>query len=317
VLRQVNSHDAFPSNPRQSRQQRLGRDIDVFARTIGPRNIHYRQGLDKAAAYCEAALREAGYSPHLETFAARDQVFRNIVAELAGSGRRDEIVVVGAHYDTHKDSPGANDNASAVAALLELSRALAHIRPERTLRFVAFTNEESPFTRTEYMGSRVYARQCRQRGEAIVAMIGLEMLGSCSPHVGSQWLSFGGLFLPRRGNFLALVGNRRSRALLGRATEILTRESAVPIRSVTLPTNFPAAWSSDHWSFWKEGYPAIMATDTGPLRYAYYHTTEDTPEKLDLGWTARIVDGLQVFLETLVRTDSIPSPLGRRGQPGA
>ena len=275
----------------------------MLAVGIGPRNLHHPAALRKAAAYCEACLRAAGYSPVLQTFSARGQVFANIVAELPGAGRKDEIVVVGAHYDTHKDSPGANDNASAVAALLELSRALAPIRPERTVRFVAFTTEESPFTRTQDMGSRVYAKACRQRGDNVVAMLGLEMLGCCLQSDGSQWLSLGGLLLPKRGDFLALVGNRRSKPLLEAVSGILARASTVAIRPITLPTNFPAAWSSDHWSFWKEGYPAIMATDTGPLRYRHYHAKSDTPDKLDLGWTARVVDGLEVVLGALAQAD--------------
>jgi hypothetical protein len=137
------------------------------------------------------------------------------------------------------------------------------MRPVRTLRFVAFTNEERPFTRTKHMGSRVHARNCRQRGDKIIAMLCLEMLGCYSEQLGSQRLSFRGLLLPRQGNFLALVGNRFSKPLLLEVNELLLRETSLRTAAVTLPTYFPGAWSSDHWSFWREGYPAVIATDPG------------------------------------------------------
>src|SRR5205807_472647 len=133
-------------------------------------------------------------------------------AEQRGTKSPAEIIVVGAHYVTHKDSPGANDNGFAVAALLELARLTLQRVPHRTIRFVP--NEESPFTRTALMGSQVYAKSCRERSENIIGMLCLETLGCYSEDVGSQWLSFHGLLLPRRGNFLALVGDRKSRSLL-------------------------------------------------------------------------------------------------------
>jgi Zn-dependent M28 family amino/carboxypeptidase len=240
-----------------------------------------------------------GCTPFLQGYNARNRVFRNIGAEIEGSTRRDEIVVVGAHYDTHKNSPGANDNASAIAALFQLARAFAGSRPARTMRFIAFTNEESPFTRTRYMGSRVYAKECRRRGDNVIAMVGLEMLGCYRPHKGAQWLSLGGYFLPQQGNFLALVGNRSSRPLLKQIAQLLSTNETLRSVPVTLPTHFPGARSSDHWSFWMEGFQAVMATDTVPLRYPYYHRAGDTPDKLNFTWLAQITIALEAALRAL------------------
>ncbi len=147
--------------------------------------------------------------------------------------------IVGAHYDTHKDSPGANDNGSAIAALLQLARHFARHQTSRTLRLVAFTNEEKPFTRRKDMGSRVYARHCREKGENIIGMICLEIIGCFSQDIGSQWLSFRGLLLPRQGNFLALIANRLSKSLLTQVHQTLKEKGSVLYRPMVLPTHFP------------------------------------------------------------------------------
>jgi hypothetical protein len=262
--------------------QRLAEIVDHLANEIGPRNIHYYTALRSAADYIEAAFSELGYRPVRQSYEARGKTFDNIIVERRGHMFASEVVVVGAHYDSHKDSPGADDNASAVAALLELVRAAIGWQPRRTLRFVAFTNEESPFTRTEHMGSLVYARICRENGDQIVGMLCLEMLGCYSERVGSQWLSFGGLFLPRRGNFLAIVGNRNSRPLLRRISKTLNDKTSLRFCALTLLSQLPGARSSDHWSFWMQGFQAVMATDTARLRYRYYHTREDTPRQAGL-----------------------------------
>jgi acetylornithine deacetylase/succinyl-diaminopimelate desuccinylase-like protein len=128
-------------------QERLKRHVTRLAVEIGPRNLYHYEALQGAAAYIENTLADAGHAPVRQSYETRGKLFSNVVAEIPGRTRKDEIVVVGAHYDTHKDSPGANDNGSALAGLLELARHFAHQEAARTLRFVAFTNEESPFTR--------------------------------------------------------------------------------------------------------------------------------------------------------------------------
>jgi len=294
------------------RTRRLAQVVAYLANEIGPRNIDHYPALCSSADYIEVAFSQFGYSPIRQPYEAQGRTFNNIIAERRGDLLVTEVIVIGAHYDSHKDSPGADDNGSAVAALLELARVAIDWQPQRTLRFVAFTNEESPFTRTEYMGSQVYARACRENGDRVVGMLCLEMLGCYSERVGSQWLSFGGLFLPRRGNFLAVVGNWNSRPLLTRVSTILHDDTTLRFRALTLPSQIPGARSSDHWSFWRHGFQAVMATDTAALRYRYYHTRDDTPDKLNFIWLADVVDALVVVVNNLaVGTDAsltLPPP---------
>jgi Zn-dependent M28 family amino/carboxypeptidase len=275
-----------------TRRDRLALNIHCLATEIGPRNIYHCPSLSRAAQYIESALCEAGYVPTRQTFEAKGKSFSNIIAEKPGTDATGDIFVVGAHYDTHKDSPGANDNGSGIAAMLELARAVSGERPRKSIRFVAFTNEESPFTRTRHMGSYVYAQACRARSDKIIGMLCLETLGCYSEEPGSQWLSLGGLLLPGRGDFLALVGNLGSKPLLHLCSKTLRAESPIRVRSLSFPGELPGVRSSDHWSFWKSSYQAIMATDTAPLRYKHYHRATDTPDKIDFEWLERVVDGL-------------------------
>jgi hypothetical protein len=194
--------------------------------------------------------------------------------------------------------------ASAVAASgIGLIRIYCQERGRARRRGSRIFELDAAFTRRKDIGSRVYARACREREDNIVGMICLETIGCYSEEVGSQWLSLGGLFLPRRGNFLALVANLFSKALLTQVSETLRRETSLRIRPVTLPSHVPGAWSSDHWSFWREGFPAVMATDTAPLRYRDYHTREDTPDKVDFKWLNHVVDSLKPVVADL----SVPS----------
>jgi Zn-dependent M28 family amino/carboxypeptidase len=266
---------------------------------IGPRNIQHYDALCAAHDLVARAFGRAGYAPALQTYQVDGKSFCNVVVQQNGLASPQNIFIVGAHYDTHKNSPGANDNGSAVAALLALAR-LARERISRvTLRFVAFTNEEAPFTRTRNMGSLVYARECREKRENIVGMLCLETLGSYSEEIGSQRLSLRGLLLPRQGNFLALVGDRKSRQLLRTVGLALRREQTLRYQSLTLPRFLPGARSSDHWSFWKNGFPAVMATDTAFLRYRYYHSHNDTPDKIDFDWLERVVFALDAVVQNL------------------
>jgi Zn-dependent M28 family amino/carboxypeptidase len=215
------------------------------------------------------------------------------VAELKGSGSARDIVVVGAHYDSVFGTPGANDNGSGVALLLEISRALKQRSLSRTVRFVAFVNEEPPYFFTEQMGSRVHARHARRRGDNIVAMLSLETLGyyADAPRTQSYPPPFGFLY-PSTGNFLMVVGNLPSRRLAVEFLHHFMSVSDFPVEAVATFEWIPGIHWSDHWSFWKEGYPALMLTDTAPFRYAEYHTSRDLPEKVNGPEFARAAHGI-------------------------
>jgi hypothetical protein len=209
-------------------------------------------------------------------------------------------VLVGAHYDSVVDSPGADDNASGVASMLELARLFAVRQPDRTVRFVAFANEEPPYFWTEDMGSLRYARMAKQRGDSIVAMLSLESLGFYSDAPRSQrYPLFLAWFYPDRGNFIAVVGNVGSRRLVHRVLASFRSHTQFPSEGSAAPKQIPGIGWSDQWSFWKEGYQGVMITGTAPNRNANYHTELDIPRTLDFGRLARVVHGVSRVVDEL------------------
>ncbi|BCO09912.1 hypothetical protein GF1_22880 [Desulfolithobacter dissulfuricans] len=281
----------------------LRRHVSTLARDIGPRNIWRASSMAATAGYLEEVLADLGYTVRQQEFTAYNVTAVNLEVEIAGSLQPEEIVVIGAHYDTVSGCPGANDNGSGVAALLELARLLADVRPLRTVRLVAFANEEPPFFFSKDMGSRHYAARTRKRQEKIVAMLSLETMGYYRDEPGSQQYPFPlSLFYPDTANFIGFVGNLRSHHLVRRAIGSFRRHASFPSQGIAVPSFISfitgVGWS-DHSSFWKEGYPAIMVTDTAFYRYAPYHTPADTPEKLDYERLARVVTGLARTIEDL------------------
>lgn len=265
-------------------------------------NVFKPAELEASAQYIEKVFADIGYAVAAQRFQSGPAEVRNIEVEIAGQGRRDEIIVIGAHYDSMTGSPGANDNGSGVAAVIELARLSRGAQPARTLRFVAFANEELPFFKTEEMGSRFYARRSQQRRENVVAMFSLETIGYYSNVPGSQRYPFPlGFFYPSAGNFIAFVSDRASRPLLHEALAAFRRRAEFPSEGIAAPASIPGVDWSDHWSFWKEGYAALMVTDTAPYRYPHYHTAQDTPDKLDYERLARVVAGLHLMLRDLAR----------------
>jgi hypothetical protein len=281
-------------------QRQIEKHIHALAEEIGERNMWRPNALDAAADYSEDALQRLGCNVRRQTYEVYDSTVRNVEAELPGHGNRDEIVLIGAHYDSVMGSPGANDNGSGVAAVLEVARLLSTRKLDRTVRFVAFVNEEPPFSFTADMGSRVYARQARQRREKIVAMLSLETIGSFFDTVGSQKYPFPfGLFYPKTGDFIAFVGNLSSRRLVRRCIATFRQQAAFPSEGVAAPGYLPGIFWSDHWSFWRERYRAVMVTDTAPFRYPQYHTPLDLPDNVDYERMARVVHGISRVVEEL------------------
>jgi Zn-dependent M28 family amino/carboxypeptidase len=224
----------------------------------------------------------------------------NFEVEVRGSSLPSEIIVVGAHYDAFQGTPGADDNASGVAAALALARAGAGKARARTVRFVFFVNEEPPTFQTAQMGSWVYAKACRARGDNIVAMLSLETIGYYSTAGRSQQYPRPmGLLYPSTGDFVAFVGNVSSRSLVRRCVGLFRERAQFPSEGAALPEGIPGVGWSDHWAFWQEGYPAIMVTDTAPFRNPGYHNAADRPETLDYDRMSRVVEGLERVIEEL------------------
>ncbi|HEY0008326.1 MAG TPA: M28 family peptidase, partial [Tepidisphaeraceae bacterium] len=262
--------------------QRLRRDVEHLSVTIGERHTQKPEALQQTADYLTKSLAELGYAVDTQTFSARGVGVHNLAGERRGKTKPDEIVVIGAHYDSVWNCPAANDNGSGVAAVLEIARVFAKIEPDRTVRFVLFVNEEPPFFQTELMGSLQYAKRCKSRGENVVAMLSLETIGYFSDKPGSQrYPAAVPQGLPDVGNYIALVSDVRSAPLLKEVEEAFNRHSDFPSQSAAAPESVAGVGFSDQWSFWRQGYPAVMVTDTAPFRYPYYHTPQDTPDKMD------------------------------------
>ena len=201
--------------------------------------------------------------------------------------------MVGAHCDSVPGTPGADDNGTGVALLLEMARVLKEDSSRRTIRCVAFANEEPPYFFTEQMGSRVHARRARQRRKNIAAMISLETLGYCSAAAGTQHSPFPlRFFYSNTGNFLAVVGNLHSRALVVAFLRHFMAASDFPAEGPATFEWIPGINWSDHWAFWKEGYPVLMLTDTAPFRYPEYHGSRDLPGRIIAPEFARVAYGV-------------------------
>ena len=291
-----------PDESLKSLGDELHREVQHLAVDIGERNVRNRpQQLAEAADYIEAQFKAAGYGVNRQEYEVSSTKCCNVEAEIPGRTRPEEIVVVGAHYDTVVGTPGANDNTSGVAATLALARRFSKRKNDRTIRFVAFVNEEPPYFQTNKMGSRVYARRCRQQGDDIVAMLSLETLGWYDDTPGSQnYPPPFGLLYPSTGNFIGFIGNTGSRDLVRQAIGTFRQNEQFPSEGAAMPEAIPGVGFSDQWSFWQEGYPAIMVTDTALFRYPHYHHVEDTIDKIDFDRMARVVRGLENVVAELI-----------------
>jgi Zn-dependent M28 family amino/carboxypeptidase len=294
--------DSEPTSipPAHPAAARLRQHVEMLAGTIGERNIWKYAALNRAAEYIEAQLTAAGYTPERQTFEVSKLPVSNVEAALIGNDRPDEIVVLWAHYDSVPGCPGANDNGSGIAALLELADRFSRHPRRRTVRFVAFVNEEPPFFRTGQMGSVVYANAAKTRGDRIVGMLALETMGCFSDMKGSQTYPPPiASFYPDVGNFIGFVANVRSAPLLWKARRAFKRHTSFPLQTAALPASVPGVGWSDHWAFWQAGYRAMMITDTAPFRYRWYHTGNDTADKIDYDRLAVVVDGVYAVTEAL------------------
>ena len=300
----VENHLPKESNPLSKDEVALKEELESHVRTLaltfGQRNIMNPGSLFRCLGFIKKFWDDCGYKVHSQDYLAYEDIFTNLWVEIPGSKHPEEIVILGAHYDTFPGTPGADDNGTALAGLLAVSKMLAGARSERTLRFVAFANEEPPYFMTDLMGSYVYARACKERQEDIKVMICLEMLGYFSDEPGSQRVTYD--LLPEEGNFIALAGNVESKAEILRAGSAFQAVTDFPLSLAAVPESMvPAIGYSDHWSFWQCGWPAFMVTDTGPLRNPHYHLPSDLPETIDFEALTRVVTGVRAIVESFSR----------------
>lgn len=281
--------------------------VDRLAGLIGPRTLRKPKTIQATIGYLEAQWSEMGYFCEQECYDADGDEATNLVIENRGSKHSDEVVLLGAHYDTVFSTPGADDNASAVAVMLEVSRLLRDCIGKRTARYVAFACEEPPYFHTGAMGSQHHARSSKERGDNIVGMLCLEMVGYYCLTEGSQSIPPGipkwmHRFFPRRGNFLAAVGNLASWKLCWRFRQGFKKGTRrMPLFSMCLPEKIHEIRLSDNSSFWDQDYPALMLTDTSYLRNPHYHQATDTPETLDYPRMTEVTLGVAAAMRKLLR----------------
>lgn len=279
---------------------RLRAHVDMLAVTIGPRHELEREGLEQAADYILEEFRAYGYSPEVSIYG--EAAFRNINVTLSGNGNSDEIIVIGAHYDSARSgTPGADDNASGIAVILELARNLSSEELKHSIRFVSFPNEERPHFNTPMMGSQVTARVSAEAGENLIGMFSLEMLGYYSEEPGSQnYPPVIRNIYPGTGNFVAFVSNMSSRVFLHQAIDAFREQNTFPSQGMAAPEAVVRdIRRSDNSAYWDNGYPAVMVTDTSNFRTPHYHTLADTPETLNYESMARLTEGLTGMIITL------------------
>jgi len=272
---------------------RLRGHVYTLAEEIGERHVWRPDALRAAADYVRREFSALGCRVAVLSYKTQGLNCDNLEVEIPGSARSAEIILVGAHYDTVQGSPGADDNASGVAGLIEMARLLRDVRLDRTVKLVAFVNEEPPFFYFGEMGSKVYAEAARRRGDNIRVMLSLEMLGCYSDQRGSQaYPPFLRWFYPDRGNFIGFVSNLRSREALREVVAAFRAQSDFPAERLASPAFIPGVAWSDQLSFWRVGYSAVMVTDTAFYRNPHYHLGSDTPEKIRYFEMARVVEGL-------------------------
>lgn len=278
--------------------------VTVLAKEIAQRSTWSREKFARCGLYLKDELTSYGYTVREHSYTHRGAPCPNFEAELTGHTHPSEIIVLGAHYDSYQGTPGADDNASGVAAVLELARLFAGKPMARTVRFVLFVNEEPPAFQTPDMGSWVYAKACKAANDNIILMVSLEAIGYYDDKPGSQkypppFAGVLGAVYPDRGDFITFVGHYQHRGALKQAIGAFRETTSFPSEGAAVGGLVPFAGFSDHWSFWQEGYPAIMVTDTAPMRNPNYHIPQDLPHTLDYDRMSRVIVGMKRVTEKL------------------
>jgi len=268
---------------------------------IGPRGLFSQAQLHAATHYICIQLNEMGYTVGLEPVESADGLSHNVIAAFPGSESPNNVWIAGAHYDTVATTPGADDNASAVAILLEMAREFAERQGKETLRFVFFTNEEMPYFTTQSQGAMVHAAGCKERGDKVKLMAALEMLGYYSNQPGSQRYPEGrGENRTNIGNFVAFVGATAHAKVTNQLVTAFNSVTQVPTETLHTPVWSPDLVRSDHYAFVLNHFPALLVTDTADFRNPNYHSENDTPGTLDYGVMAGVTDGLVAAFAGLV-----------------
>ena len=280
---------------------RLEAHVRMLAEVLVPRDWQHPENLDRTAVYIREACVKAGARVSEQVYSFNGKTYRNVIAQFGPESS--ESVIVGAHYDAAGPFPGADDNASGVAGLLELAWLLGDTVLPQRVELVAYTLEESVHFGAQTMGSAVHAGALKEQGVGVRAMLSLEMIGYFNDAPQSQTFPLAVLKLlyPDRGNFIAVVGRLGEGALARKIKGAMRAATTLPVHSINAPRRIPGVDFSDHRSYWDLGYPAAMITDTAFYRNPNYHTAQDTPDTLDYGRMAQAVVGVYAAVLALAR----------------
>lgn len=280
------------SRPPAVDQQALESHVRTLSEKFHPRSHKNRTKLDAAADYVHAQLAKSGARVIEQVYQADDIKARNISVHFGPAAG--ERLVIGAHYDSHYDTPGADDNASGVAGLIELARLLAKAELKRPVELVAYTLEEPPYFRTEEMGSARHARMLKAGNTPVRLMMSIEMIGYYIDKENSQNYPLAALksIYPTRGDFIGVVGRFQDMGAVRRVKAAMRGASRLPVVSMNAPALLKGVDFSDHLNYWDEGYPAVLITDTSFFRNPHYHETTDTSATLDYRRMAQAVQGI-------------------------
>ncbi len=278
-------------------QLRLRAHVETLVRDFHPRDHINLARLDQTSEYIRQQLIAATSNVEFQTYAVSGKNYRNVIARFGPE--TDDVIVIGAHYDVFDKLPGADDNASGVAGLIELAQALRDQKLNRRVELVAYTLEEPPYFRTPNMGSAVHARSLKATNKRVSLMLSLECIGYFSDEPDSQDLPspIMKLMYPTTGSFIALVGHYRDGALSKRVKEVMTTATTLPVYSINAPSIIAGIDFSDHLNYWNEGFVGMMVTDTAFMRNKNYHTKDDTPEKLDYKRMALVVNAVTAVVK--------------------
>jgi len=279
--------------------ERLRATVQHFAVEIGERNIAASWNLASATDDLATSLEKIGYDVQRQGVVVGDDVVQNIVVHVAGGEHGGEAIVVGAHFDTFAGTPGADDDASGVAAVMELARTFQATRGKRAVYFAFFVNGEAPYVQTDQMGSLVYAKWLKGQGMEVRGMLSLDGLGAYSDAPPARPYPTGVVPpYPATSNFLAILGNEASRPFLEQVTTSM-QHGSVPVVSNVVAEDQALATGSDQWAFWKVGFPALLVTDIAEYRYKDHRQKTDLPDKLDYERMARVVSALKATITDL------------------
>ncbi|MFL6582263.1 MAG: M28 family peptidase [Burkholderiales bacterium] len=277
---------------------KLEAHVRALSERFHPRSFDRPDHLQQAASYIESEFRKAHGRVVDQFFEVHGVQYRNVIARYGPE--QGALLVIGAHYDAVADTPGADDNASGVAGLLELARLLGENAPSISVELVAYCLEEPPYFRTESMGSARHARELRKSGREVRLMLGLEMIGYFSTAPDSQTYPLRQLsaIYPNRGDFIAVVGRVEDWAATRRVKSVMRGATDLPVQSINGPPAIPGIDFSDHSNYWDEGFSALMITDTAFYRNPYYHAAGDTADRLDYVSMAKVVQGIYAVAQS-------------------